>query len=105
MHDKDKLKKDTIQLVADQIYDKMTRLFNDKRKRSGVKGGANIEEPIRNYDCFDLDDNRNLTFTYKNKVANFWNIIEGLMTPSKIRELDVNRLRLMGFRNITDEET
>ena len=93
-----------IKLVANQIYDKMTKLFNNARKRLGIKGGANIEEPIRNYDSFDLDDNGNLTFTYKSNVTNFGNINEHLITPLRIRELGVNRLRLMGFRNITDED-
>ena len=55
--DKLRLKKDTIVPVANQIYDKMTKLFNDTRKRSGIKGGDSMEEPIRNYDNFDLDDN------------------------------------------------
>ena len=100
--DKLRLKKDTIELVANQIYDRMTKLFNDTRKRLGIKGGANIEKPVRNYDCFDLDDNGNFTFTYENKVIDFGNIKEGLLPPSKIRELDVNRLKLIGFRNITE---
>ena len=65
----------------------MTKLFNDTRKRLGVKGGADIEEPIRNYDSFDLDNNGNLTFTYKNQVLDFGNVNEGLLPPSKIREL------------------
>ena len=56
------------------------------RKRLGIKGGASIKEPIRNYDNFDLDHNGNLTFTYKNKVINFGNINEGLIPPSRIRE-------------------
>ena len=30
--DRDKLKKDTIELVANQIYDKLTILFNNTRK-------------------------------------------------------------------------
>ena len=80
----------------------MTKLFNDRRKRLGIKGGANIEEPIRNYDSFDPDENGNLTFTYKNKVIDFGYINEGLLPPSKIRELGVNRLKLVGYRNITD---
>ena len=66
--DKDKLKKDTIKLVVNQIYDKMTTLFNYARQRLAIKGAANIEEPIRNYDSFNLDDNGNLTFTYKIKL-------------------------------------
>ena len=32
------------------------------------------------------------------------NINKGLMRPSKIRESGVNRVKLMGFRNITDED-
>ena len=102
--DKLRLKKDTIELVANQIYDRMTKLFNDTRERLGIKGGANVEKPIRNYDNFDLDDNGNLTFTYKNKVIDFGNINESLLPPAKIREVGVDRLKLMGFRNITDEE-
>ena len=68
MLDKPRLKKDMIELVANQIYDKMTKLFNDTRKRLGRKGGANIEGPMRNYDNFDLDDNGESTFTCKSKV-------------------------------------
>ena len=71
----------------------------------GVKGGANIVEPIRNYDSFDIDDNGNLTFVRKNEVIGLRNINEGLDSPSKmIRELGVNRLKLMGFSNITNED-
>ena len=79
----------------------LTKLFNATRKRLGIKEGANIGEPIRNYDNFDLDDNGKLTFTYK--VINFGNISEGLIPPSRIMESGVNRLKLMGFTNITDE--
>ena len=43
MLDKDKLKNDTVELVANQIYDKMTKLFNDARQRLGIKGGANMD--------------------------------------------------------------
>ena len=82
----------------------MTKIFNDARKRLGIKGGASIEEPIRNYDNFDLNDSGNLTFTYKNKVINFLNINEGLIRPSQIKESGVNRLKLMGCTNITDED-
>ena len=38
MLDKLRLKKDTIELVANQIYDKMTELFNDMSKRLGILG-------------------------------------------------------------------
>ena len=102
--DKLKIEKDTIELVADQTYDKMTKLFNDTRKRLRIKGGANTEEPIRNYDGFDLDDNGNLIFVRKNEVIGLDNINEGLDSPSKmIKKLGVNRLKLMGLTNITDE--
>ena len=52
----------------------------------------------------DLDDNGKLTFTFEYKVINFGNINEGLIPPSRIRELGINRLKLMGFTNITDED-
>ena len=82
----------------------MTKIFNGMRKRLDIKGGASIEEPIINYNNFNPDDNGNLTFTYKNKITGLGNINEGLIPPSKVRELGVNRLRLMGFMNITDED-
>ena len=97
------MKGDTIELVANQIYDKITKLINDRRKRLGIKGDAKIGEPIRDYSSFDPDDNGNLTFTYK--VINLGNINEGLKRPSTIiKKLGVNRLKLMGFSNITDED-
>ena len=99
------MKEDTIELVANRIYDKITKLINDRRKRLGIKVGAKIVEPIRNYSSFDLDDNDNLTFTYKNKAVDLGNINKGLKTPPIIiKELGVYRLKLMGFRNITDED-
>ena len=62
-------------------------------------------EPIRDYDSFDIDNNGNLTFVGKKEVTGRGNINEGLDSPSKmIKKLGVNRLRLMGFRNITDED-
>ena len=62
-------------------------------------------EPIRDYDSFNTDDNGNLTFVRKNEVTGLSNINEGLDSPSNmIKKLDVNRLRLMGCRNITDED-
>ena len=98
------MKEDTVELVANQIYYKITTLFNERRKRLGIKGGANIVEPIRDYDSFDIDDNGNLTFVCKNEVIGLGNINEGLDSPSKmIKKLGINRLRLMGFGNITYE--
>ena len=93
------MKEDTIELIANQIYHKITKLFNERRKRLGIKGGVDIVEPIRDYDSFDIDDNGNLTFVHKNEVMGVGNINEGLDSPSKmIKKLGVNRLRLMGFR-------
>ena len=66
--DKLRLKNDTIELVANQICDKITKLFNETRKRLGVKKDANIVEPIRDYNNFELDDNGNLNFKYKMKL-------------------------------------
>ena len=99
--ERNEMKEDTIELVANQIYDRITKLINDRRKRLGIKGGANIEKPIRNCDNFDLDDHDNLTFIFKNKVINFGN---SPITPSRIMELSVNKLKLMVFINITDED-
>ena len=72
---------DMIELVSNQIYDKITKLFNERRKRLGIKGGANIVNPIRDYDSFDIDDNGNLTFVRKNEVIGLGNINEGLNSP------------------------
>ena len=51
---KDALKRDTIELVANQIYDKLTIFFNNDRKRFAIQGGKPIIEPIREYDYFKL---------------------------------------------------
>ena len=104
MLEKRKVKEDTIELVANQIYDRITKLINYRRERLGMKGGAKIVEPLRNYDSFDLDDNGNLNFKYGKEDIYIGNINEGLNSPSKmIKKLGVNRLRLMSFSNITDE--
>ena len=79
--EKNKVKKDTIELVANQIYDKITMLFNERRKRLGIKGGANTEEPTANYNSFDLDDNGNLTFVRNNEDIYLGNINEGPNSP------------------------
>ena len=75
--DKLRLKKDVIELIVNEMYDKMTKLFNERRGRLGIKGGDNIEEPIRNYHSFDLYDNGKLTFVHKNEVIGLGNINEG----------------------------
>ena len=102
---KNALKRDTIELVANQIYDKLTKLFNERRKRLGIGGGANIVEPIRDYETFDIDDNGNLTFVHKKEVKGLGNIEEGLLSPSKmITKLGINRLKSIGFKNIIDKD-
>ena len=99
-----KLKKDTIELIANQIYDRLTKLFNDGRKRLGIKGGKPIAEPIRNYDKFELADDGELSYKYKGTLIDLGIINDDLKPPSAIRKLGVNKLRLMGFTNITDED-
>ena len=100
---KDALKKDTIELIANQIYDKLSTLFNNSRKKFGIKGGEPIKH-IRNYDNFKLADDGELTFVYKRTVIYLGNINEGIEQPSEIRKLGVKKLRLMGFMDITDED-
>ena len=51
---KNEVKEDTIELVANQIYDKITKLINDRRKRLGIKVGAKIVEPIRDYSIISI---------------------------------------------------
>ena len=65
--DQNKMKEDTIELVANQIYDIITKLINERRERLGIKNGAYMVEPIRDYNNFDLDDNGNLTFVVRMK--------------------------------------
>ena len=101
---KDALKRDTIELVANQIYDKLTNFFNNDRKRFGIQGGEPIIEPIREYDNFKLTKNGKLSYKYKKTVIDFGNINNRLKAPWEIRKLGVNKLRLMGFRNLTYED-
>ena len=72
MLQKNKVKEDRIELVANQIYDRITKLFNDRRTRSGIKGGANIVEPNRDFDSSDLDDNGNLNFKHGKEDIYLW---------------------------------
>ena len=43
---KDALKHATIELAADQIYDRLTIFFNNDRKRFGIQGDKPIIDPI-----------------------------------------------------------
>ena len=49
---KNALKIDTILLVANQIYDRLTIFFNNDRKRFGIQVGEPIINPIREYRNF-----------------------------------------------------
>ena len=81
---KNALNKATTELVANRIYDKLTKPINTRRKGLGIEGGANIVEPIIDYETFDIDDNGNLTFVHKKEVIGLGNIEEGLLSPSKM---------------------
>ena len=101
---KDVLKKDTIELVTNQIYDKLTIFFNNDRKRFGIQGGKPITEPVREYRNFKLTKNGKLSYKYKRTVIDFGNINDRLKAPWEIRRLGVAKLRLMGFSNLTYED-
>ena len=101
---KDALKHDTIELAANQIYDRLTTFFNNDRKRFAIQGGEPIIEPIREYDYFKLTKNGKLSYKYKKTVIDFGNINDRLKSACEIRRLGVAKLRLMGFRTITDED-
>ena len=101
---KNALKRDTIELAVNQIYDKLTILFNNDRKRFGIQGGKPIIEPMRDYEKFKLTNNGKLSYKYKRTVINFGNINDRLKAPWEIRKLGVTKLRLMGFTSITDED-
>ena len=101
---KNALKKDTIELISNEIYDKLTKLFNDRRKRLGIKGGTPIAEPIRDYSKFKLKNDGTLSYKYKTTVIYLGNIDKGLKSITEMSKLGVNRLRTMGFTNITYED-
>ena len=48
MIEKNRIEEDTIELVANQIYNKITKIINGRRKRLGIKGGNK---------CWSLTDN------------------------------------------------
>ena len=102
--DKNALKRDTIELVANQIYDRLTIFFNKDRKRFEIQGGEPIIEPMREYRNFKLTKNGKLSYIYKRTVIDFGNINNRLKAPWEIRKLGVAKLRLMGFRNLMYED-
>ena len=101
---KDAFKRSTIELVANQIYDRLTIFFNNNRKRLGIRKSEPVLDPIRKYDNFKLADDGSLTFVYKKIVIDLGNINERLKAPWEIRKLGVKKLKLMGFINVTDED-
>ena len=101
---KDAFKHGTIELIANQIYDRLTISFDNARKRLGIHKGEPIAKPIRNYDDFKLADDGSQTYIDKRTVINLGNINDGIEQPWEIRKLGVKKLRLMGFMNITDED-
>ena len=98
------LKRGTIELVANQIYDRLTIFLNNNRKRFNIKKGEPIIDPMREYQNFELSDDGEITYKYKRTVINLGNIDEGLKAPWDIRGIGVKKLRLMGFSNLTDED-
>ena len=100
----DATRHDIEELVANQIYDKLTILFNNSRKRLGIQKGEPIVDPIRKYDNFKLADDGSLMFVYKKTVIDLGNINERIKAPWEIRRLGVKKLKLMGFMNVMDED-
>ena len=101
---KELLKRDTIELIANEIYDKLTKLFNDRRKRLGIKGGTPIAEPIRDYSKFKPKADGAFSYKYKKTVIYLGNIDKDRKSITEMSKLGVNRLRTMGFTNITYED-
>ena len=96
---------DIEELVANQIYDKLTNMFNKARERLGINNGTPIEEPSIRYNSFKLADDGSLTFVYKRIVIDLGNINERIRLPSDLRRLSVAKLKAIGFTDITDEDT
>ena len=101
----DATRNDIEELVANQIYDKLTTMFNNNRKRLGIRKGEPALEPIRKYGNFKLADDGALTFVYKRIVIDLSNINERIKPPSELQRLSVAKLKAMGFTGITDEDT
>ena len=99
----DATRHDTEEFVANQIYDKITILLNDTRKKFDKKKGIPID-PIRNYGNFKLADDGALTYVYKRMVIDLGNINERLIPPWEMCRLGVTKLKSMGFMNIMDED-
>ena len=101
----DSTRNDIEELVANQIYDKLTTTFNNNRKRLGIRKGEPVLDPIRKYDNFKLADDGSVTFVYKRIVIDLGNLNDRIKSPSELRRLSVAKLKAMGFTDITDEDT
>ena len=101
----DSTRNDIEELVANQIYDKLTIILNKARERLGINNGTPIEEPTIKFDSFKLADDESLTFKYKRTVIDLGNINKRIKSPSELRRLSVAKLKVMGFTDITDEDT
>ena len=99
------MRNDIEELVANQIYDKLTVMFNKARERLGIKNGTPIEDPSIKYNSFKLADDGSLTFVYKRTVIDLGNINNRIKPPSELRRLSIAKLKAMGFTGITDEDT
>ena len=100
----DATRHDIEELVANEMYDKLTILLNNTRKKFGIQKGRPIDPFIRKYDNFKLSGDGELTYIYKRTIIDLGNINERLKAPWEIRKLGVAKLRSMGFTNITDED-
>ena len=100
----DLTRNDIEEMVANQIYDKLTTMFNKSRERLGIENGTPIQEPSIKYTSFKLADNGSLTFVYKRTVIDLGNINKRIKSPSELRRLGVAKLKMMGFTDITDED-
>ena len=101
---KNAFKHDTIELAANQIYDRLTIFLNNDRKKFDIRKGEPIIDPIREYRNFKLSDDGELTYIYKGMVINLGNINNKLKASWEIRKLGVSKLKLMSFTNITYED-
>ena len=78
----DATRHDIEELVANEMYYKLTILFNNTREKFGIQKGRPID-PLRKYDNVKLSDDGELTYVYKRTVIDLGNINERLKAPWK----------------------
>ena len=69
------LKRDTIELVANQTYDKLITMFNNDRKRFGIQKGEPVLNPIRKYANFKLADNGKISYVHKSHLGKYVELV------------------------------